>query len=164
MSMKQLWAPWRMDYLRSAGPEECIFCVEDKPDEDRERLILVRGGTSFVVMNHYPYTNGHLMVAPYRHLADPAGLSQAETLEMHRLTVACQAVLRDAFAAEGFNLGMNVGAAAGAGIADHIHQHIVPRWGGDNNFMPVFADVRVIPEHLETTYLRLSEMFARFSL
>ncbi len=169
--MKQLWAPWRMEYLQASGSEECVFCLADKPEkdkgplrEDENRLLLYRGGLSFVMMNRYPYTNGHLLVAPYRHVADPAMLSDDEALEMHRLAVACQAVLRQAFAAEGFNLGMNVGEAAGAGIAQHIHLHIVPRWCGDCNFMPVFADVRVLPEHLEATYRRLSELFARFSL
>jgi ATP adenylyltransferase len=162
--MKQLWAPWRMEYLQSAASDECIFCIEKKQEEDRERLILLRGDFSFVIMNRYPYSNGHLMVAPYRHLADPAELSAEEALEMHRQVVACQTVLRDAFGAEGFNLGMNIGESAGAGIAGHIHQHIVPRWCGDSNFMPIFADVRVIPEHLETTYLKLEKLFARFSL
>ena len=162
--MKQLWAPWRMEYLQSDGSQQCIFCIGDKTGEDRERLILFRGAFGFVIMNHYPYSNGHLMVAPYRHLADPGGLTADEALEMHSLTVASQTILRQAFGAEGFNLGMNIGAPAGAGVVGHIHQHIVPRWSGDNNFMPVLADVRVIPEHLASTYQRLSEAFARFSL
>jgi ATP adenylyltransferase len=162
--MKQLWAPWRMEYLQSEGSQHCIFCIEDKPGEDRDRLILFRGSYGFVIMNHYPYSNGHVMVAPYRHLADPGDLSSEEALEMHSLTVACQSILRQTFGAEGFNLGMNIGSSAGAGVVGHIHQHIVPRWCGDNNFMPVLADVRVIPEHLVTTYQRLSEAFARFSL
>ena len=162
--MKKLWAPWRMEYLRSTGEKECPFCIGDDAAEDRSRLVLFRGEHSFVIMNRYPYSNGHLMVAPYRHLADPAGLAPEEALEMHRLTVACQTTLRSCCGAQGFNLGMNIGEAAGAGIAEHIHQHIVPRWCGDTNFMPIFADVRVIPEHLDETWLQLSECFARFSL
>jgi ATP adenylyltransferase len=162
--MEKLWAPWRMEYLKSTAKGECIFCIRDLPDEDQTRLVLFRGQHSFVIMNRYPYSNGHLMVAPYRHLADPAVLSAEEALEMHRLTVACQTMLRSSCGAQGFNLGMNIGEAAGAGIAEHVHQHIVPRWCGDTNFMPIFADVRVIPEHLEATWLQLRECFARFSL
>ncbi|MCK4535475.1 MAG: HIT domain-containing protein [Desulfuromonadales bacterium] len=162
--MKKLWAPWRMEYLKSSGADECIFCIEEKRDKDQERLVLFRGEFCFVIMNRFPYSNGHLMVAPYQHLADPAGLSPDQALEMHRLTVACQTTLRTCCGAQGFNLGMNIGEAAGAGIAEHIHQHIVPRWFGDTNFMPIFADVRVIPEHLDATWHQLNECFARFSL
>jgi len=161
--MKQLWAPWRMDYiLGDSGKRECecIFCVRDITGEDRARLILYRGEHAFVVMNKYPYTNGHLMVAPYRHTADPGELSAVEALEMHRLTVLCRDVLKQCIAPQGFNLGMNLGQIAGAGLADHLHLHVVPRWSGDTNFMPVFADVRVIPQHLETTYALLLGAFS----
>jgi ATP adenylyltransferase len=106
-------------------------------------------------MNKFPYSNGHLMVAPRRHLADPGLLTEEEVLEMHRHTVLCQQLLRTVCKAQGFNIGINLGEVAGAGVADHLHQHIVPRWSGDTNFMPVFADVRVIPQHLEATYLSL---------
>ena len=162
--MKQLWAPWRMAYIRgeSEKPESgCIFCVRDICGEDRERLILYRGEHVFVVMNKYPYTNGHLMIAPYRHTADPAELTDAEALEMHRLMVVCREVLKSRIAPQGFNIGMNLGQIAGAGVADHIHLHVVPRWSGDTNFMPVFADVRVIPQHLEATYEHLAPAFPR---
>jgi ATP adenylyltransferase len=112
-------------------------------------------------MNRYPYTNGHLLVAPFRHTADLADLNELEALEMHRLLVLAKAVLKECVAPQGFNIGMNLGQVAGAGVADHLHMHIVPRWQGDTNFMPVFADVRIIPEHLEETYSRLAEAFAR---
>lgn len=161
--MKQLWAPWRMTYIRGENerPDDgCIFCVRDRQGEERERLILHRGEHAFVLMNKYPYTNGHLMVAPYRHSADPGELTAAEVMEMHRLLILGRDVLRQCIAPQGFNIGMNLGQVAGAGITDHLHQHIVPRWGGDTNFMPVFADVRVIPQHLEATYDLLAEGFA----
>ena len=162
--MKRLWAPWRMEYLKADGADECIFCIGNDPGEDRQRLILFRGTCSFVIMNRYPYANGHLMVAPYRHLGDPSALSRQESLEMHHLTVACLGALRACGAPDGFNLGMNVGAAAGAGMEHHIHQHIVPRWSGDTNFMPVLAEIRVVPEHLEATWRQLRKWFAEFSL
>jgi len=163
--MKVLWAPWRMEYLKSSEqPDQCILCIGENRDQDHDRLVVFRGAFCFVIMNRYPYSNGHLMVAPLRHLADPGLLADEEILEMHRLTTASQELLRSIGNAEGFNLGMNVGAVAGAGIAGHIHQHIVPRWSGDTNFMPVFADVRVIPEHLEATWGQLRDAFSRFSL
>lgn len=111
-------------------------------------------------MNRYPYSNGHLMVAPRRHLADPALLSNEEVLEMHRLTVLCQSLLREVCRAQGFNVGMNLGEVAGAGVADHLHQHIVPRWDGDTNFMPIFADIRIVPQHLQETYRLLRQALA----
>lgn len=153
-----------MEYLKFSAGDTCVFCVGDNTDEDRERLILYRGELCFILMNRYPYSNGHLMVAPRRHLADPADLVHEEALELHRLTVACQMQLRAVCGAEGFNIGLNIGEAAGAGITGHIHQHIVPRWCGDTNFMPIFADVRVIPEHLDATWRQLKEGFSRFSL
>lgn len=159
--MKQLWAPWRMDYIRdnSEGTRECILCIDDRSGEDRQRLILHRGEHAFVIMNRYPYSNGHLMIAPYRHVATPDGLTDGEALEVHRLLVRCRRVLQERLAPQGFNVGMNLGQAAGAGVADHLHLHIVPRWSGDTNFMAVFGDVRVIPEHLEATYEDLSRAF-----
>ncbi len=162
--MKQLWAPWRLDYIlgdKDHPDDACIFCVSDRLDDDRGRLILHRGEHAFVILNKYPYTNGHLMVAPYRHTADLGGLSEAEALEMHRLLTLCRSVLLARIAPEGFNVGMNLGRVAGAGIVDHLHMHMVPRWTGDTNFMPVFADVRVIPQHLETTYDLLFQEFSR---
>jgi len=160
--MKQLWAPWRMSYINGndqSSAKECIFCVRDCCHEDGERLILYRGEHAFVIMNKYPYSNGHLMVAPYRHTADLADLTEAEAIDMHRLTIMARNALRRWANPDGFNVGMNWGRVAGAGIEDHLHQHIVPRWNGDTNFMPVFTDVRVIPQHLEETYRMLLEVF-----
>lgn len=161
--MKQLWAPWRMTYLEGddqAGKEGCIFCIKDLPGEDRQRLVVHRGYHAFVIMNRYPYTNGHLMVAPYRHTAELGGLSPEEILDLHRLVAASRDALMKMASPDGFNLGMNLGRAAGAGVTDHLHVHVVPRWSGDTNFMPVLADLRVVPEHLETTYDRLRAVFA----
>jgi ATP adenylyltransferase len=162
--MEQLWAPWRMAYIRGEDPttqRSCIFCLRDCGDEDCERLVLCRGEHACILMNRYPYTNGHLLVAPFRHTADLADLSDPEALEMHRLLVLAREVLGECVAPQGFNIGMNLGQVAGAGVADHLHMHIVPRWQGDTNFMPVFADVRIIPEHLEETHRKLAEAFAR---
>jgi ATP adenylyltransferase len=152
--MERLWAPWRLEYVQSSGSSTCIFCLGAEA-EDEARLVLHRGQLCFIIMNRFPYSNGHLMVAPFRHVADPGLLDDAEVAELHRLTTVCRSVLRDECRAQGFNIGMNLGQVAGAGVADHLHQHIVPRWAGDTNFMPVFADVRVIPQHLESTYCQL---------
>jgi ATP adenylyltransferase len=162
--MEQLWAPWRMSYIRGEDPgtqRACIFCLRDCGAEDCQRLVLCRGEHACILMNRYPYSNGHLLVAPFRHTADLADLNDQEALEMHRLLVLAKEVLKECVAPQGFNVGMNLGQVAGAGVADHLHMHIVPRWQGDTNFMPVFADVRIIPEHLEETYGRLAEAFAR---
>lgn len=157
----QLWAPWRLEYILGEAEKHCIFCVRERCDEDLSRQILARGEHAFVLLNKYPYTNGHLMVAPYRHTADHAELSAAEVQEMHQLLVLARDVLQETLSPQGFNLGMNLGLAAGAGVADHLHQHLVPRWVGDTNFMPVLDDVRVIPQHLERTYQLLQPLFAR---
>lgn len=159
--MERLWAPWRMTYIRGDDKKPgCVFCLPPAEEEDRERLVLHRGESAFVIMNKYPYSNAHLMIAPFRHTADPGTLSDAEALEMHKLLVLSKQVLQETVAPQGFNVGMNLGLVAGAGIADHLHLHIVPRWNGDTNFMPVFADVRVIPQHLEETYGYLRHAFA----
>lgn len=157
----RLWAPWRLDYIMGESAEVCIFCVRDRGGEDVSRQILARGEHAFVLLNKYPYTNGHLMVAPYRHTADHGELSAEEVLEMHRLLVLSRDVLQETLSPQGFNLGLNLGLAAGAGVADHLHQHLVPRWVGDTNFMAVLGDVRVIPQHLERTYELLQPVFAR---
>lgn len=162
--MKQLWAPWRMTYLKckdELAESDCVFCVGDKSEQDVSRLVLCRGRTAFVMMNKYPYTNGHLLIAPYRHISDIADLTEEEAAEMHRLLVISRKALQQAVMPQGFNIGMNLGKIAGAGIADHLHMHLVPRWMGDTNFMPVFADVRVIPQHLEETYSLLAEGFRK---
>lgn len=159
--MDRLWAPWRMDYIRANGDDgRCVLCVGERADEDRRRLVLQRGEHAYVMMNRYPYSNGHLMIAPYRHLASPDDLRDDEVLEMHRLLVRCRRVLQECLAPQGFNVGLNLGRAAGAGIADHLHLHVVPRWSGDTNFMTVLGEVRVIPEHLEATYAELARAFA----
>ena len=157
--MDQLWAPWRLEYIQSPGDNCCIFCLDTDPADDQARLIVARGEHCYVIMNRYPYSNGHLMVSPYRHLSDPADLENHEVLEIHQLMVRSQSVLRDVCAAQGFNVGWNLGHVAGAGITDHIHMHIVPRWAGDSNFMPILADIRVIPQHIEKTYALLARAF-----
>jgi len=160
--MKQLWAPWRMSYILNNDhqrDQECVFCVKERTG-DEELLILHRSSYAFVIMNKYPYSNGHLMIAPYRHTADISELGPDEVLDMHHLTVLARNVLIKCCAAQGFNVGMNWGQIAGAGVADHLHLHLVPRWIGDTNFMPVFADVRVIPQHLNETYRLLKSAFA----
>lgn len=153
--MKHLWAPWRMTYLECKDKHSkdcCVFCVRDIEGEDAQRLILWRGQHAFVIMNKYPYTNGHLLVAPYRHIPDILDLEPEEEREMFQLLRKCRVVMQRCLHPQGFNIGINLGNIAGAGLAEHLHMHIVPRWMGDTNFMPVFADVRVIPQHLEETY------------
>jgi len=157
--MERLWAPWRLEYVQGTGSSGCIFCLGDASD-DEARLVLHRGQHCFIIMNRFPYSNGHLMVAPLRHVADPGLLDAAEVAELHRLTTVSREILREVCKAQGFNLGMNLGAVAGAGVTDHLHQHIVPRWAGDTNFMPVFADVRVIPQHLQATCQQLRAALA----
>ncbi|MDY0263301.1 HIT domain-containing protein [Syntrophotalea acetylenica] len=160
--MKHLWAPWRMTYLECKDKQAkdcCVFCVRDIVGEDAERLILWRGRHAFVVMNKFPYTNGHLLIAPYRHIPDILDLEPEESAEMLLLLRRCRMVMQQCLKPQGFNIGMNLGKIAGAGVADHLHMHIVPRWTGDTNFMPVFAEVRVIPQHLEETYAILLEGF-----
>lgn len=155
--MKVLWTPWRIRYILGEKRRGCLFCVKSQgPVEgDRENYILYRGEACFIMLNLYPYTNGHLMIAPYRHEASIERLDDKSLYEMGVLTRASVAALTRALAAEGFNIGMNLGKVAGAGIADHLHMHVVPRWGGDTNFMSVLAETRLIPEALDATYDRL---------
>lgn len=159
--VKHLWAPWRMSYLKCKDEQcdGCIFCVADKSAEDCERLVLHRGRLAFVMMNKFPYTNGHLLIAPYRHVADISDIEDEEMLEMHQLLKLSRKALEKYCKPQGYNIGLNIGPIAGAGIADHLHLHLVPRWVGDTNFMPVFAEVRVIPQHLQETYSLLSQCF-----
>jgi ATP adenylyltransferase len=148
---ERLWAPWRLQYVQDSGQSgECIFCSKPTGDDDAN-LIVHRGTHAYVLLNLYPYSNGHLMVAPYRHLALPGELSGEERAEMWELLDQGIAALTTAMAPEGFNSGMNLGRVAGAGVVGHLHLHVVPRWSGDTNFMPVLADVRVMPEHLTRT-------------
>ncbi|HKB94583.1 MAG TPA: HIT domain-containing protein [Gaiellaceae bacterium] len=154
--MDNLWAPWRLEYVQNADAiEGCIFCTAAEGDDD-EHLVVHRGERAFVLLNKFPYASGHMMVAPYRHGANVTDLDDAEALEIHRLATRGLAALAEVFGPEGYNLGWNVGRIAGAGIVDHGHLHVVPRWGGDTNFMPVLADVRVIPEHLAETRRKLA--------
>jgi len=155
--MERLWAPWRIEYLVQEKPDGCIFCQQGS---DRDLLILRSTPLTLVMLNRYPYVNGHLMVAPTRHTADLADLSDAEMLELFRTVSLCQGILTRSCAPDGFNVGLNLGKAAGAGVEDHLHLHVVPRWNGDNNFMSVMADVRVVPEALLASYDRLLPLFA----
>lgn len=157
--MKQLWAPWRLSYILDGNTDECIFCVKPKEDADRDNLILFRGEHAFVIMNLYPYGNGHLMVVPFEHANELDGLSQDTLLSLMLLTRKAENVLRKVLQAQGFNIGINLGKAAGAGIDDHLHIHIVPRWAGDTNFMPVLADTKIIPQHIQATYDLLLPFF-----
>lgn len=154
--MKVLWAPWRIQYITGEKEEGCIFCSKPKERNDKKNLILYTGETSFIIMNRYPYSNGHLMTVPYRHTNNLSDLTEEERLELMNLTIKCTDILQ-AIRPDGFNIGMNLGRAGGAGIDDHLHYHIVPRWNGDSNFMSVIADVRVMPEYLEQTYETLSK-------
>ncbi|HLJ56184.1 MAG TPA: HIT domain-containing protein [Chthonomonadaceae bacterium] len=155
---EQLWAPWRLQYIESADKAEgCIFCAFPAAGRDAEHLIVHRADHAFIILNAFPYSNGHLMVVPFKHTSDLAVYTDDEMLDVMRLTRLSVALLRRVFRPDGFNLGVNMGRVAGAGIADHLHWHIVPRWHGDTNFMPVMADVRVIPESLETVQRRLRE-------
>ena len=155
--MNHIFAAWRMDYVAAPKHEGCIFCDFPPEMRDRERYILYRGAEFFVILNVYPYNPGHLMVAPYRHTNLYESLTGGEHAEMSRLTAEAVRTLKRAMAPDGFNIGMNLGKTAGAGIADHLHLHVVPRWNGDNNFMPVIADTRVVPEALDATYVKLKE-------
>jgi len=163
---QRLWMPHRMAYIKgenratSDSPEECPFCRAPKlPDADG--LIVARGTSVFTVLNLYPYNAGHLMVCPYRHVADYTELDPAETTELAEHTKLAMTTLRAASGAQGFNIGMNMGGVAGAGIAAHLHQHVVPRWGGDTNFMPVVAGVKVLPQLLGETRQLLAAAWGR---
>ena len=152
-SNRPLWAPWRIEFIRSEKDKECFLCDNEQinPESKEENLIIYRGKTCFVIINRFPYNSGHMMVAPYRHVGDIEKLTIEERHELIDLSVDCKKVLEAAMNPDAFNAGFNLGNAAGAGIADHIHMHIVPRWNGDTNFMPVLADTRCVPEALEET-------------
>lgn len=153
---QRLWSPWRMEYIEKADDVPgCIFCVKPAEERDRKNGILYRGRTAFIMMNAFPYNTGHLMVAPYKHTADLYELSDEELLETSRLVRYSVRLLTAAMNPDGFNLGVNLGRPAGAGFADHVHWHVVPRWNGDTNFMPVVGNTKVLPESLEATYDRL---------
>jgi ATP adenylyltransferase len=154
--VERLWAPWRLEYVQTADEQEgCVFCAAAAGD-DEAHLVVHRGERAFVLLNKFPYTAGHLLVAPYRHGAGFVELDDAEALEVHRLATEGAAALAAVYSPEGYNVGWNVGRVAGAGIVDHGHLHVVPRWRGDTSFMPVLADVRVIPEHLAESRRRVA--------
>ena len=150
--MDRLWAPWRIGYVLGEKSSECIFCSKPAAEDDEGELILNRGPLSYVLMNAFPYNNGHLLVAPYEHIADISGLSEEQLADMVRLAKAWVEILRRAMVPDGFNVGFNIGRVAGAGIEEHVHLHVVPRWNGDTNFMPVLADTRVVPQSLRECY------------
>jgi ATP adenylyltransferase len=153
-----LWSPWRYRYVSSGGPhEECIFCSHAASADDRANLIVLRAEHNFVLLNLYPYTSGHLMIAPYAHVATLADAGPAALDEIMRLTVRVEKALRTLYQPEGLNLGMNLGQAAGAGVAGHIHMHVLPRWSGDASFITTVGETRVLPEELGVTYGRLRE-------
>lgn len=157
--MERLWAPWRMEYILNNKPADCIFCLPPEMECDRDRLLVYRSRLSLVMLNRYPYTNGHLLIAPNRHTADLEGLTDEEMLDLFRTLGLCKRILQETARPDGFNIGINLGRAAGAGVEDHIHLHIVPRWGGDTNFMSVIPDVRIMPENLTVTFDRLLPAF-----
>ena len=156
---KPLWAPWRLEYVQRAEEAEgCVFCTSVSGGaEADETLVVHRTPAAFVLLNKFPYASGHLMVAPVRHVGDFGALSDDEALAIHRLGAEAIAVLGETLAPQGYNLGWNLGRVAGAGVVDHVHLHVVPRWAGDTNFMPVLADVKVLPQHLLETQRKLSD-------
>jgi ATP adenylyltransferase len=157
--MKEIWAPWRIQYIETKKPQGCIFCDKPKENDDVRNYILFRGEKSFVMLNSFPYNPGHLLIAPYRHVATLEDLAEDELLEHWQIVCRCLQILRQELKPEGLNVGLNLGRVAGAGVDKHMHTHIVPRWNGDTNFMPVLADVRIMPQALADTYSRLKPHF-----
>jgi len=157
--MEQIWAPWRIKYIQMKKPEGCILCEKPGEDNDAKNYILYRGEKNFVMLNSYPYNPGHLLIAPYRHIANLEELTREERYEHFEIVSQSIKVLRQVFKPGGFNIGINSGRIAGAGIDDHFHTHIVPRWQGDTNFMPVISNVRVVPQALAETYEKLKGKF-----
>ena len=162
MANYRIWAPWRLEYVKDAdkdNEDECIFCVKPAADDDEANLIVHRGERCFVILNLFPYTNGHLMIAPYDHLPALQELDAETTAEMMALTQRAMVVLDEKYDPHGYNVGVNQGRVAGAGYEGHIHLHVVPRWAGDTNYMPVLADTRVMPQSLEQSYEALKGEF-----
>ena len=156
--MDHLWSPWRLEYVTGAKPEGCVFCSAAETP-----LLLFAGGLAYVVLNLYPYNNGHLLIVPYRHEATLAGLTREEMTEVGLLTQRAETALREAYRLDGINVGVNLGAAAGAGIEPHVHVHLVPRWRGDTNFMTAVGQTRVLPETLDAAAARLRPIFERLA-
>jgi ATP adenylyltransferase len=160
---QRIWAPWRLAYVKDASKdseEECIFCAKPAEDDDERNLIVHRGELCFVMLNLFPYTNGHLMIAPYEHVPTLPELDAATVAELMALSQQAMRILEDEYSPHGYNVGFNQGRVAGAGVEHHIHMHVVPRWGGDTSFMPVLADTRVMPQSLEQSYAALRGRFS----
>ena len=157
--MDKLYSPWRIDYILGEKEKDCIFCAKQQSNDDAGHLILKRGKLTFIIMNLYPYNNGHLMVVPFRHVARMQELTAEELCELGTMTQLCERALTDAYHPDGLNVGMNLGEAAGAGVADHLHIHVVPRWIGDTNFISTVGNTRVIPEKMEEAYKKLKKVF-----
>lgn len=159
-AMSHLWTPWRMPYLQGKEPlpDDCLFCIKPQAEDD-EAHIVHRGRFCYVILNRFPYNNGHLMIVPYAHVATLERLDCECTAELMELSQLSLQVLREAYDPQGFNVGMNIGAVAGAGVADHIHLHVVPRWGGDTNYMTTLGKTRIIPEWINQTYEQLCPLF-----
>ncbi|MCZ7571426.1 MAG: HIT domain-containing protein [Ardenticatenaceae bacterium] len=161
--MERLWTPWRMDYIMDQKETGCPFCRALVANDDAGQYIVYRGERTFVILNRYPYNNGHLMIMPYAHVGDLSDLDEATRNEMMALLDLSVRALRETSRPQGFNMGLNLGEAAGAGVTDHLHMHVVPRWGGDTNYMTVLNEVRTIPELLDETYRRLQPVMARLA-
>ena len=157
--MEHLWAPWRIEYILGEKPDGCILCDKPKEDNDVDNYILYRGKTNFIMLNSYPYNPGHVLIAPYAHKDTPEKLTDEERNEHFQLLTHSLEVLKKVFHPGGFNIGANIGSIAGAGIDDHFHSHVVPRWQGDTNYIPVLADLRVVPQALSDTYKVLQDKF-----
>lgn len=159
--MDNLWAPWRMEFIENLRDSTggCIFCELAQAGDDREKLVLCRLNLTYVVMNRYPYNNGHLLLVPFRHQARLVDLTAEEQAELMRLNADSVELLSQTLDCDGVNCGINIGKAAGAGVTDHVHIHVVPRWNGDTNFMPIISDTRSMPEYLENTYDRMVKSF-----
>ena len=161
--MDRLWSPWRLEYIaaNTASNQACVFCaIQADPQNDLKNFVLHRARFNFVVLNIHPYTSGHLLVVPYQHVSELNSAAKETTDELMDLTKRAETAIRDAYSPDGINLGMNLGKAAGAGIAGHIHVHLLPRWNGDTNFMTTVAETRVLPEDLTTTFNKLHGLFA----
>jgi ATP adenylyltransferase len=156
VTQQRLWAPWRIEYIKGPKADECIICTAAESADDAGRHVVARGERGFVMLNAYPYTNGHVMVSPYRHVPSLEELDDPTLLELMTLVRSSMAAIRGAYGPDGFNIGVNQGKVAGAGVEEHVHMHVVPRWGGDTNFMPVIADARVLPQSLEDSYRELT--------
>ena len=158
--MNHIWSPWRMEYIENNKAEGCVFCSAQEMEDSAENLIAFRGERAYVILNRYPYTSGHLMVVPFDHKPNLEELDALTRSEMMELTTRCMTILRKIYHPEAFNMGANIGEAAGAGVKSHVHIHIVPRWGGDTNFMSSVGGTRVLPEALESTYERVKSAFS----